>query len=141
MRRMVWFSCISAALMMVLAACGPTGNNVTVTMTDFAFEPSRTDFAAGETYTFTITNKGAVAHEFVIAEPLDEGEMHGEMHEEGEMEHAGLIVEVEEDELPPGGKVTIDVTFPSPAPDHALEFACHIEGHYEAGMHTPITVQ
>jgi uncharacterized cupredoxin-like copper-binding protein len=139
MRRILWLSCISGVLVMVLAACGPTGNNVTVTMTDFAFQPSRTDFAAGETYTFTIANKGEVAHEFVIAEALQEGEMH--MEGEGEMEHEGLIVEVEEDELPPGGKVTIDVTVPSPAPDHALEFACHIEGHYEAGMHMPITVQ
>lgn len=140
MRRILWLSCISAVLVMALAACGPTGNNVTVTMTDFAFQPSRTDFTAGETYTFTITNKGEVAHEFVIAEAVEEGDTHF-MEGEGAMEHEGLIVEVEEEELPPGAKVTIEVTFPSPAPDHALEFACHIEGHYEAGMRTPITVQ
>jgi len=138
MKRILSYSLLAAMVVTILAACGPTGNNVNVTMTDFAFKASRSEFKPGETYTFTITNEGAVPHEFVIAEPLEEGEMHMEGEE---MEHEGLIVEVEEDELPPGAKVTIDVTFPSEAPEHGLEYACHIEGHYEAGMHSPITLK
>ena len=93
--------------------------------------------ACRETYHFTITNEGAIPHEFVIAEPLMESEEHGT---DMDMMHKGLVVEVEEDELPTGASFTVDVNFPAHA-DEALEFACHVEGHYEAGMHSPITLK
>lgn len=130
---------------LLLAACGasapstnPDGSiNVDVTLTDFGIESSLTTFEAGKTYHFTITNKGAIPHEFVIAEPLAGGTVHGT---DMEMMHEGLIVEVEENELPPGATVTVDATIPDHV-DEALEFACHTEGHYEAGMRSAITVK
>lgn len=133
------------ALSLILSACGPSGPstnpdgsiNVNVTLTDFGIESSLTEFEAGKTYRFTITNEGAIPHEFVIAEPLMEGEDHGT---DMEMMHEGLVFEVEEDELIAGATVTVDVTFPDHV-DEALEFACHVEGHYEAGMHSPITMK
>ena len=133
------------ALSILLTACGasssstnPDGSiNVEVTLTDFGIESSLTEFEAGKKYRFTIKNEGAIPHEFVIAEPLMEGEAHGT---DMDMMHAGLVVAVEEDELPAGATVTVDVTFPDHV-DEALEFACHIEGHYEAGMHSPITLK
>lgn len=133
------------AILLLLTACdasSPSTNtdgsiNVDVTLTDFTIESSVIAFEAGRTYRFTITNESAIPHEFVIAEPM----MEGEDHSEGmEMEHAGLVVEVEEDELPPGATVTVNATFPDHV-DEELEFACHIEGHYEAGMHSPITIK
>jgi len=48
---------------------------------------------------------------------------------------------IEEDELPSGATKTLDYTFTEPAPDGTLEFVCHVEGHYEAGMRLPITVK
>ena len=137
---------------LIITACGPSAPstnadgsiNVDVTLTDFTMESSVTTFEAGKTYRFTITNEGAVPHEFVIAEPLMEGEAHGaeDAHsDEGmEMMHEGLVIEVEEDELQPGATVTVDSTFPDHV-DGELEFACHIEGHYEAGMRSPITMK
>lgn len=132
------------AASILLSACGasvPSANpdgsiNVDVTLTDFAIESSLNTFEPGKTYRFTIINEGAVPHEFVIAEPLAEGMEQSDM----EMMHAGLILEVEEDELPPGTTVTVDATFPDHV-DEALEFACHVQGHYEAGMRAPITVK
>ena len=129
------------AVSMLLTACGPSTNpdgsiNVDVTLTDFAIDSSVVTFEPGKTYRFNITNEGAVAHEFVIAEPLAEGMEHSEM----EMMHEGLVIEVEEDELPPGASVTADATFPDQV-DEPLEMGCHIEGHYEAGMRLPITVK
>jgi uncharacterized cupredoxin-like copper-binding protein len=132
---------------LLLTACGPSAPttnadgsiNVEVTLTDFTMESSVTTFEAGKTYRFTITNDGLVPHEFVIAEPL----MDGEEHSEGmdmEMMHEGLVIEVEEDELQPGATVTVDATFPDHV-DGELEFACHIEGHYEAGMRSPISMK
>jgi uncharacterized cupredoxin-like copper-binding protein len=139
------FFTVLIALSMSLAACGastpsinPDGSvNVDVTLTDFGIESTVTKFEAGKTYHFTITNKGAIPHEFVIAEPLVGGTVHGT---DMEMMHEGLIVEVEEDELPPGATVIVDATFPDHV-DAALEFACHTEGHYEAGMRSTITVK
>ena len=123
-----------------LSACSPANSNeVNLTLTDFGIEASRYEFEAGQTYTFIIKNEGAIPHEFVIAEPVAEST--DGMHEEGEMEHEGLVVEVEEDDLPQGATVRVEVTFPSPAHDEPLEYACHIEGHYEAGMRAPITVK
>ena len=58
-----------------------------------------------------------------------------------EMMPGGLILVVEESDLPPGTTVTVDATFPDHVPDEGLELACHTEGHYEAGMKFPITVK
>ena len=133
--------------LLFLTACGPSAPttnadgsiNVDVTLTDFTMESSVTTFEAGKTYRFTITNEGLVPHEFVIAEPLMEGEDHSE--DMGmEMMHEGLVIEVEEDELQPGATVTVDATFLDHV-DGELEFACHLEGHYEAGMRSPISMK
>ena len=135
---------IFIAVSLLISACGPSTNpdgtiNVNVSLTDFGIDSSVISFEAGQTYRFTITNDGAIPHEFVIAKPLDEhgDDGHGD---DSEMVHEGLIVEVEEDELPPGATVVIDVTFPDHV-DGEVEFACHTEGHYEAGMRSPITVE
>lgn len=45
------------------------------------------------------------------------------------------------DELPAGATKTMDYTFTKDYPAGTLEFACHLPGHYEGGMHLPITVQ
>ncbi|HEY5731604.1 MAG TPA: hypothetical protein VIS72_16265 [Anaerolineales bacterium] len=82
----------------------------------------------------SLTNEGLVPHEFVIAEPLSEGEAHDDddahsdddAHGEDEMEmkHEGVVVEVGEDVLQPGVTFTVDATFPDHV-DGELEFACH----------------
>jgi uncharacterized cupredoxin-like copper-binding protein len=133
-------------LSLLLIACGapapspnPDGSiNVVVTLTDFGIESSLNTFEAGKTYRFAITNNGAIAHEFAIAEPLEGGTVHGT---DMDSMHGGLILAVEETDLPPGATVTVDATFPDHTPDEGLEFACHTEGHYEAGMQLPITVE
>ncbi|HSG45498.1 MAG TPA: hypothetical protein VLA72_20315 [Anaerolineales bacterium] len=142
-------------VLLLLTACGgsaPSVNedgsiNVDVTLTDFKIESSVTAFEAGKTYRFTITNEGLVPHEFVIAEPLMgmEGEAHDDgddAHSEDEMEmkHEGVVIEVGDDVLQPGVTVTVDATFPEHV-DGELEFACHTEGHYEAGMFAPLTME
>jgi len=56
-----------------------------------------------------------------------------------EMMHRGLILAVEEGDLSPGITFTTEVTFPVHVGED-LEFACHTEGHCEAGMQLPITL-
>jgi uncharacterized cupredoxin-like copper-binding protein len=107
---------------------------VQVTLTDFKIEATQTEFAAGTPYRFVITNRGAVAHEFMIVPP-----MMGHMTMD-EMDRMAVAM-IEEDELPPGTARTLEYTFTKSAPAGQLEFACHVEGHYEAGMHVPIVVR
>ena len=137
MRRKILLSIIvGIALAAALTACGSQSpEKVEVTLTEFGFESPVTTFKVGQPYQFVITNQGAVSHEFVIMRPLSEGEMvmpgHG-------MEEA--VVEVKEEQLPPGATVTVEYTFTQPMTPGDLEFACHVTGHYAAGMKMPITV-
>lgn len=124
-----------------LAACGAQSdsNDVTITLTDFGVEASRTSFEVGVPYHFTVTNNGAINHEIMIMPPLTEEQMSMNMDME-EMDKMALAM-IEEDELTPGTTQSFDFTFTEPAPNGSLEFACHVEGHYVAGMKLPITVK
>ena len=93
-----------------------------------------TTFSVGVPYHFVVTNKGAVAHEFVIM-PLEQGTQGSE----AQLPSTALAGIAGKD-LPTGATKTLDYTF-TQAPAGGLEFACHLPGHYEAGMHTPITVK
>ncbi|HKI54583.1 MAG TPA: hypothetical protein VJ987_10700 [Anaerolineales bacterium] len=131
---------LTVAFMLLLVACGGGGSNeVTITLTDFGIESSRTSFEVGVPYHFIITNEGAINHEMMIMAPLTEDQMMMDMDME-QMDAMALAM-IEEDELTPGTTRTLDYTFTEPAPDGSLEFSCHVEGHYVAGMKLPITVK
>lgn len=133
---------LAVALALTTAACGApsqAGENggpveVRVTVTDFTIESSRTSFQSGVPYRFVVTNNGEVSHELMVVPPMAVGAMPMEkMHE------LALGV-VDEDDLPPSSTQEMTLTFDKAYPSGKLEFACHVIGHYEAGMHTPITV-
>lgn len=44
------------------------------------------------------------------------------------------------DNIAPGETKTFDYAFASSMVGQNFEFACHLPGHYEAGMHLPIMV-
>jgi len=123
----------------VLAACGGGGasggaTTVTVTLTDFTITSSLTTFSTGVPYHFVVANKGAVAHEFAIMPPEQ-----GTQGSETQLPSTALAG-IKGSDLAAGATKTLDYTF-TQAPAGGLEFACHLPGHYEAGMHTPITVK
>jgi uncharacterized cupredoxin-like copper-binding protein len=124
---------------LLLSACGSNNSEkVEVSLTEFGIESSTTTFEAGQRYVFEIINEGALAHEFTVSEPLRDMGMAD--HEMGGADHdmSMALLHIGEDELAPGSTVTIEFTFTNAA--DGLEFACHLTGHYEAGMFTPITV-
>ncbi|MDP1713320.1 MAG: hypothetical protein Q8L41_01120 [Anaerolineales bacterium] len=125
---------------LLLTACGgQKTNDVKITLTEFGFESSITDFKAGVPYHFVVTNAGSVEHEIMIMAPLQESQMGMAMDMEALDETALAMIEA--DELTPGATASFDYTFTEPAPAGSLEFACHTPGHYEAGMMLPITVK
>ena len=123
---------------------------VKVTMYDNYYEPANIKVKEGETVKFVITNKGELVHEFNIGTP-DAHAAHGPemqmMVDHGileadrinwkmakkmqkEMGH-GMHKEPNSALLEPGKSATIVWQFPAHA---AIEFACNVPGHYDAGM-------
>jgi len=97
---------------------------VGVIVDDFVVRPQRTTFRVGETYIFAVGNEGAAVHEFVI-EPA------GKVDEPLESEINGQKRESEVEDIAPGETDVLEWTFTEPG---RYQFACHVPGHFEAGM-------
>lgn len=125
-------SVLFALLVLTLSACAAatapasqTPVEVQVAASEFKFDSSLTTFKVGTTYHFVITNKGTVGHDWMIIA-------------RGEKDETKALIAVEDSDLQPGKSVTRDFTF-TKAGDY--EFACHVAGHYEAGMVLKITAE
>lgn len=99
---------------------------------EMLFEPKSLDIAKGETIRFNVINEGALEHEFVIDTMM------------GNQEHKAAMakMDMEHDDpnsvrLDEGTSGEVIWTFSNAG---TFEFACLIPGHYESGMHGPITV-
>jgi uncharacterized protein (DUF305 family)/uncharacterized cupredoxin-like copper-binding protein len=113
----------------------PSAYQVDVTLTEFAIASSQTTFEANHPYQFTVTNVGAIPHEFMIM-PRVEGI--GQMDMETLDDLALAMIPIED--LPPGALQTIEVTFNVPIETGALEFVCAAPAHYDAGMNLVVSV-
>ncbi len=107
------------------SAAANTSTQVQVTLSEFKFDSSLTTFSVNTPYHFEIKNAGTTAHEWMIMP-------------RGETDVSKALVKVGQDQLTPGATVTQDFTFTKPGD---YEFACHMPGHYEAGMKLDIVVQ
>lgn len=135
--RLKWLMVV--VLLLASVGCSGDSNEVHITTSETSsgqtITSDVTTFTAGESYHFVVDNDGVAAHELMIMEPMESGMMDME-----EMDELALFV-VEEDDLEPGATFEFDYTFPAESVGMPLEFACHIPGHYEAGMHLPITIE
>jgi plastocyanin len=89
----------------------------------FLFTPSTIAVARGETVTFVVTTMGPAVHEFMVG-PADEVATH--QPGTAEIDDIGMMQ-----------TKSLTYTFDGPGP---FAYACHVEGHYEAGMRGTITV-
>jgi uncharacterized cupredoxin-like copper-binding protein len=124
-RRLAFLPAVLGLFAIALAACGGTaqsGANVNVKLSEFKVAAAQTEFMAGKTYHFVVTNQGKTDHEFMI---VPQGMAHAGM----DMHHETLAMI---DKIAPGETKTLDYTFS--ASRDSLEFACYYPGHYEAGM-------
>jgi uncharacterized cupredoxin-like copper-binding protein len=154
-RRATLAACLS--VMLALAACGDDGggaggggqtatgggasNVVEITMTDdLRFEPDTVSVAAGETVRFQVDNPTSAEHEFVVGTAELQAE-HGVTpsgggHSMGGMDAPSISGATTVDSMPSihmPARTTgaIEVTFDESG---TFEFACHLAGHFEAGM-------
>jgi len=89
----------------------------------------------GETVRFTVTNVGKIRHEFVIGDAAEQREHTKEM---AEMPDMAMTDEANGVSLAPGETKSIVWQFAGPG---TVELACHVPGHYEAGMVSRIIVE
>ena len=118
------------ALGAALAACASAVPSsapaeLQISASEFTFEAPQTSFAVGTRYRFVVKNTGQLEHEWLIMP-------------RGERDEDKALIEVEEDDLPTGATVVRELTFTQAG---SFEFACHLPGHYEAGMVLPIVVR
>jgi LPXTG-motif cell wall-anchored protein len=114
-----------AGLLCVGLASAKAPVTVNVTLSDFKVEMSNSSLPAGTVVTYVITNKGAITHEMVL-------EKQGVVDEPLEFNGA----EQEAEDIEPGTTRTVEWTIPEAG---AYQLACHVTGHYEAGMKTAFT--
>jgi uncharacterized cupredoxin-like copper-binding protein len=98
---------------------------VQITLSEFSIESSLTTFTTGTRYRFVIKNAGVIPHEWAIMP-------------RGEKDDTKALIEVEQAKLPKDASLSREFTFTQAG---NLEFACHVPGHWEAGMKLPITVK
>ncbi len=139
-RHMLGLLAVLSTLLVALAACGggsstaPSGSQeVQVTLSEYKITSSVTTFSPGTPYHFVVTNKGQIAHEFMIM-PMGMN-MNGMSMDEMHKVALHMI-----DNVAPGETQTFDYTFASSTMGQNFEFACHLPGHYEAGMRLPIMI-
>jgi uncharacterized cupredoxin-like copper-binding protein len=122
----------------ILAACGGGGGSsgattVNLNMTDFKIDSSLTTFKVGVPYHFVVKNTAAMPHEVWI-DPVDASLT-------ADTAKSKALAGLGPDVLVAGATQSFDYTFTQAYSAGSLEFACHLPGHYEAGMHTAIVVQ
>ncbi len=114
---------------------GTSATTVNVTLKNFAVDSPVTRFKQGVAYRLVVTNGDKVAHELMIMQPMSAGKM--DMAAMDKM----ALARIGESDLGAGATRTLDVSFDKAYPAGALEFACRLPGHYEAGMKLPLTVE
>ncbi len=88
-------------------------------------------------YRFIVTNAGLVAHEFMLL-PVSEYMGMAGMTDMEEWDKLALMIPIEQ--LPAGATAQADYTF-AVIPEAGVEMVCMTPGHFEAGMHLPITIK
>jgi uncharacterized cupredoxin-like copper-binding protein len=121
------------------SAAGRPGNakkirrTIKIAALDIKYDKPEIKVKAGETIKFVLTNAGKLRHEFMIGDAEEQREHVEMMKQMPDMVHADAnMITVE-----PGETKSLVWQFTKTG---AVEIACHIPGHYEAGMKSKVTV-
>ena len=115
-------------------AGGGPDRTVVVTMHHSHFEPSVVQVEPGERVRFVLRNTDPIDHEFILGDPAVQ-----RRHEQGrQRQHHGDVPG--ERSVLAGQEAATTYAFPFTLDGQALEFACHLPGHYAYGMHGTVRV-
>ena len=107
---------------------------IVLSATDIKFAPTQLTIAAGDTVKFEIRNEGKLDHEFILGSEAEQVE-----HDKDMTAMAGMkITHVNGVSVAPGRTGTLIWTFTKAG---SLQYACHVPGHYVAGMVGQITIK
>jgi uncharacterized cupredoxin-like copper-binding protein len=117
------------------ADAGEAARTIEVTTLDaMRFQPGTISVSAGETVTFVVTNRGRAIHEFTLGDAAMQKEHADAMaHTPSEEAHATPNSFT----LQPGETKQLTWRFGDAG---TIEFACHVPGHYDAGMRGHIAI-
>ena len=126
---------IAIGALLLATACAPAtgtggsggsggGGSVNIEATEFKFAAPTTTFTRGQPIRFTVKNSGSVEHSW-------------ELMPRGEMDVSKALVAIPSSELRAGATASRQYIFQNAG---NYEFACHLPGHYEAGMKLDVTV-
>jgi uncharacterized cupredoxin-like copper-binding protein len=109
---------------------GPGDVTIRVDVEHSLFEPDELRIVEGTRVRFVLVNDDPIGHELITGDP----EVHLRHAEGTEAEHPSIPGEVS---VGPNGTAITTFTFDESG---TYEFACHLPGHYEHGMHGDIEV-
>lgn len=123
-RKFVLISILTIGIL-ILSACGPSGpDKISVTTTEFMFEPTSWTVSAGNQVELTLTNDGKLEHEWVIIKKGMEVTIPFDDDDEEKV--------FWEMEAGPGETKTETFTAPSEAGTYSI--VCGTPAHLEQGM-------
>jgi uncharacterized cupredoxin-like copper-binding protein len=118
---------------------GKADRVIRITAFDFGYQPDSVTVKRGETVKFVVTNESRLRHELVLGPKSVQMAHDKEMRN---MSPAEMAKDMKSDTngitVPPGQTRTITWTFSSER--KRIQFACHVPGHYQAGMHGVIHI-
>lgn len=100
---------------------------------EYRFQPAVVNVRTGQTVRFEIFDRGTVDHEFVIGNVAEQRAHDKEMAATPTMP----MHDPNEVVVAPGRSATLIWTFARPG---TLQYACHVPGHYAAGMFGQLNV-
>ena len=120
---------LTGGIVWLAAPSGSAGiSTVSITAHHSRYDPDRINVKPGSTVRFVVHNADPIDHEFIIGPP----ETH-DIHERGLPHfHNGAVPG--EITVPAGSTVETFWTF-GPSGSNAVEYGCHLAGHWTYGMH------
>jgi plastocyanin len=109
---------------------GPPAGDLTLTMSDIAFDQTELAATAGEAVDLAVVNEGVLEHDFTIDEIPAEVSGSGDIVVGGDQDVHGS--------LGPGASGVLTLTVSEAG---SYTFYCSVEGHREAGMEGTLTVE
>lgn len=107
---------------------------IALSATDIKFAPLQIVVAVGETVKFEIANSGKLDHEFLLGSAEEQVEHDREMAAMPGMK----MTHINGVSVAPGKTGTLIWTFTKAG---TLQYACHVPGHYAAGMVGQLTIK